>query len=35
MIFYRAGKRLKPEQIRGFMEEGFRVYGEFKREVLS
>lgn len=30
LIFFRAGKRLKPEQIRDFMEEGFRMYALFK-----
>lgn len=30
LIFYRAGKRLKPAEIRGFMEEGFAVYSMFK-----
>ncbi|NND97843.1 MAG: hypothetical protein HKN47_11000 [Pirellulaceae bacterium] len=27
LIYYRSGKRSKPELLRGFMEEGFRVYG--------
>lgn len=31
LIFYRGGKRLKSEQIREFMEEGFAVYSMFKR----
>ncbi len=31
MIFYRSRKRMKPEQIRDLMEEGFRVYSRFKR----
>ena len=26
LIYYRAGKRIKPENVRSFMEEGFRVY---------
>lgn len=30
LIFYRQGKRLKPEQTREFMEEGFGVYALFK-----
>lgn len=32
LIFYRAGKRLKPGYIRDFMEEGFRVYGLFRAQ---
>lgn len=35
LIFYRAGKRLKPEQIRELMEEGFGVYGMLKRSEQS
>jgi hypothetical protein len=31
LIFYRAGKRLKPEQIRDFMSEGFGVYSMLKQ----
>ena len=31
LIFYRAGKRLKPEQIRDFMGEGFAIYSILKR----
>ncbi|MFK7817573.1 MAG: hypothetical protein AB8G99_02545 [Planctomycetaceae bacterium] len=31
LIFYRAGKRLKPEQIRDFMTEGFGVYSMLKQ----
>jgi hypothetical protein len=27
LIFYRASKRIKPTDVRAFMEEGFRVYG--------
>lgn len=34
MIFYRPGKRIKPDAIREFMAEGFRVYSEFKREAV-
>lgn len=30
LIYYRARKRIKPEQVRSFMEEGFRVYGVMK-----
>ena len=30
LIYYRAGKRIDPEEVRSFMEEGFRVYGLFK-----
>ncbi len=30
IIFYRAAKRVKPEEIRSFFEEGFRVYTLFK-----
>ncbi len=30
LIFYRGGRRLKPEQICDFMEEGFAVYSIFK-----
>lgn len=30
LIFYRAGKRLKAEQIRDFMAEGFSVFSAFK-----
>ncbi|MGI9471696.1 MAG: hypothetical protein ACR2NZ_09210, partial [Rubripirellula sp.] len=28
LVFYRAGKRLKPEMIRAFMEEGFAIFGQ-------
>ncbi len=31
LIYYRARKRIKPSEVRPFMEEGFRVYGLFKR----
>ena len=30
LIFYRGGKRLKPDQIRDFMAEGFGVFAVFK-----
>ncbi|MGI9519009.1 MAG: hypothetical protein ACR2NP_18295 [Pirellulaceae bacterium] len=30
LIYYLAGKRVKPEEIRKFMEEGFEIYGLFK-----
>jgi len=28
LLFYRAGKRLNPEKIRTFMEEGFAIFGQ-------
>ena len=31
LIYYRAGKRIKPTDVRPFMEEGFRVYGILKQ----
>lgn len=31
LIYYRAGKRIKPEEVRSFMEEGFRIYGLLKQ----
>jgi hypothetical protein len=31
LIYYRAGKRIKPTDVRSFMEEGFRVYGILKQ----
>ncbi len=30
LIYYRASKRIKPTDVRAFMEEGFRVYGILK-----
>ncbi len=30
LIYYRAGKRIKPEEVRSFMEEGFGVYAVMK-----
>ncbi len=30
LIFYRPDKRVKPEQIRDLLEEGFHVYSQFK-----
>ena len=32
LIYYRASKRIQPQEVRSFMEEGFRVYGLFKRD---
>ena len=32
LIYYRARKRIKPEEVRAFMEEGFRVYGAVKKK---
>ncbi len=31
LIYYRAGKRIKPTDVRSFMEEGFRVYRILKQ----
>ena len=31
LIFYRSGQRIKPDKVRSFMEEGFRVYELLKR----
>ena len=30
LIYYRSGKRIKPEEVRSFMEEGFCVFRLFK-----
>jgi hypothetical protein len=32
LIYYRASKRIKPEQVRSFMAEGFHVYELMKQE---
>jgi hypothetical protein len=31
LIFYRTSKRIKPEDLRSFLNEGFEVYGLFKK----
>ena len=31
LIFYRSSKRIKPEAVRSFLNEGFQVYGLFKK----
>ena len=31
LIYYRASKRIKPEKVRSFMEEGFRIYVLFRQ----
>lgn len=31
LVFFRSGKRIKPEQVRTFMEEGFEVYTRLKQ----
>ena len=30
MIFYRASKRIKPEDVRSFMEAGFKIFARLK-----
>jgi hypothetical protein len=30
LLVYRSSKRVKPEEMRGFMEEGFQIYALFK-----
>jgi hypothetical protein len=30
LVFYRAAKRMRPEQVRALMEEGFRVFALFR-----
>ncbi len=31
LIYYQAGKRIKPEEVRKFMEEGFEMFALFKQ----
>lgn len=31
LIYYRASTRIKPEEVRAFMEEGFSIYGAMKK----
>lgn len=34
-ILFRASKRIKPEEVRSFMEQGFEVYSQLKEETLG